>query len=49
MLTDQQLAHWRTFGFLVLREVFSGEEMGERFFSILPAPRLGSCKGQMDT
>ena len=29
MLTDQQVAHWRTFGFLVLREVFSLEEMDE--------------------
>ena len=44
MLTDQQLAHWRTFGFLVLREVFSLEEMDEiraAFDAVMEEERQG--------
>ena len=29
MLTEQQLAHFRTFGFVILKDLFTQEESGE--------------------
>ena len=43
MLTDDQLSHWRTFGFLVVRNLFSTDEIDEirREFDLVMDGELG--------